>query len=181
MHIIHTLKSYISGGGAWTAGTPNNEQRLGVDLGYRHVITAVATQGRRGSLEYVTEFYLEFSSDNKTWSVYTNEFGTPLVNINATRFIIIINTQFLQNRCIFISRNSKLSTSKFLRKIWKKCLPCTIYILIFNHTILCNKTVLKELSLRKCLSNCQKKWNTNHKVDIVAISSKVIKKQSLPQ
>ena len=70
------------GGGAWTAGIPNNEQRLGIDLGYRHVITHVATQGRRGSYEYVTEYYLEFSSDNKTWSVYTNQYGTPLVSLS---------------------------------------------------------------------------------------------------
>lgn len=69
------------GGGAWTAGTPNNEQHIGVDLGYRHVITGVASQGRRGSYEYVTEYYLEFSSDNKTWNIYTNEYGTPLVSI----------------------------------------------------------------------------------------------------
>ena len=69
----------ILGGGAWTAGVPNNEQRLCVDLGYRHVVTGVATQGRRGSYEFVTEYYLEFSSDNRTWNVYTNAYGTPLV------------------------------------------------------------------------------------------------------
>jgi len=67
------------GGGAWTAGIPNKEQRLGIDLGYRHVIKGVATQGRRGSYEFVTEYYLEFSSDNKTWSVYTNQYGTPML------------------------------------------------------------------------------------------------------
>ncbi|KAI0211781.1 Neurexin-4 [Lamellibrachia satsuma] len=67
------------GGGAWTAGSPDTFQYLGLDLGYRHVITAVTTQGRRGSYEYVTEYYMEFSSDNKTWSVYTNKYGTPLM------------------------------------------------------------------------------------------------------
>ena len=71
----------IIGGGAWTAGIPNNEQYLGIDLGYRHVINGVATQGRRGSYEFVTEYYLEFSSDNKTWSIYTNQYGTPLVRL----------------------------------------------------------------------------------------------------
>jgi len=54
-------------------------QYLGVDLGYRQVITGVATQGRRGSREFVSEYYLWFSSDNNTWNVYTNEYGTPLV------------------------------------------------------------------------------------------------------
>ena len=70
---------FSSGGGAWTAGSPNTLQYLGLDLGYRHVITAIITQGRRGSNEYVTEYYMEFSSDNKTWSIYTNKYGTPLV------------------------------------------------------------------------------------------------------
>jgi len=55
-------------------------QYLGVDLGYRQVITGVATQGRRGSREFVYEYYLWFSSDNNTWTVYTNEYGTPLVS-----------------------------------------------------------------------------------------------------
>jgi len=54
-------------------------QFLGVDLGYRQVITGVDTQGRRGSREYVSEYYVWFSSDNNTWTVYTNQYGTPLV------------------------------------------------------------------------------------------------------
>jgi len=71
----------VSGGGAWTAGTADNLQSLGIDLGYRQVITSVATQGRRGSNEFVLEYYIWFSSDNQTWNVYTNEFGTPLVSV----------------------------------------------------------------------------------------------------
>lgn len=65
------------GGGAWTAGEPNKLQHIGIDLGYRHVVTRVATQGRRGSGEFVTEYFLQYSSDNKTWSEYTNKYGTP--------------------------------------------------------------------------------------------------------
>jgi len=59
-------------------------QHLSVDLGYRQVITKVATQGRRGSREFVSEYYLWFSSDNKTWTVYGNEYGTPLVGFCNT-------------------------------------------------------------------------------------------------
>ena len=81
MSIRNESELCFPGGGAWTAGTPNNEQRLGVDLGYRHVVTGVATQGRRGSNEFVLEYYLEFSSDNKTWNIYTNKFGTPKVRV----------------------------------------------------------------------------------------------------
>jgi len=71
----------VSGGGAWTSGTTDMYQYLGVDLGFRQVITGVATQGRRGSKEFVSEYYIWFSSDNNTWTVYTNEYGTPLVGL----------------------------------------------------------------------------------------------------
>ncbi|XP_050406137.1 neurexin-4 [Patella vulgata] len=63
--------------GAWTAGTQNSQQFLGVDLGDRYIVTSVATQGRRGSDEYVTEYFLEFSDDKNTWRIYTNEYGIP--------------------------------------------------------------------------------------------------------
>ena len=72
-----------SGGGAWTAGLPNNLQYLGVDQGDRQIIAGVATQGRRGSNEYVTEYFVEFSSDNRTLTVYTNQYGTPFVSAPA--------------------------------------------------------------------------------------------------
>jgi len=68
------------GGGAWTSGTTDLNQYFTVNLGYRQVITGVATQGRRGSNEFVIEYYLWFSSDNLTWTVYTNQYGTPLVS-----------------------------------------------------------------------------------------------------
>ena len=74
---------HLSGGGAWTAGIPNNRQYLSVDLGYRHVVTGVATQGRRGSYEYVTEYYIEYSDDNQSWNIYTNRYDTPLVRENT--------------------------------------------------------------------------------------------------
>jgi contactin associated protein-like 2 len=70
----------IPGGGAWTSGTTDLNQFFTVNLGYRQVITGVATQGRRGSNEFVIEYYLWFSSDNLTWTVYTNQYGTPLAS-----------------------------------------------------------------------------------------------------
>ena len=82
------------GGGAWTAGTSDTHQYLGIDMGYRQVVTAVATQGRRGSKEFILEYYLEFSSDNKTWNVYSNAYGTPMVCVtyNEIRFCRMSNS-----------------------------------------------------------------------------------------
>ncbi|KAL4229221.1 biological adhesion [Mactra antiquata] len=61
--------------GAWTSSVQNSLQYLGVDLGNPHIVTQFFTQGRQGSDEYVTEYTIEFSMDNETWSDYTNEFG----------------------------------------------------------------------------------------------------------
>ncbi|KAL5009720.1 hypothetical protein ScPMuIL_012025 [Solemya velum] len=61
--------------GAWTADMQNSKQWLSVDLGRRYIVTRVATQGRQGSDEFVTEYMLDFSDDQKTWQLYTNEFG----------------------------------------------------------------------------------------------------------
>ena len=53
-HVFSTIFLHVqvygmcmSGVVAWTAGIPNKEQRLGIDLGYRHVIKGVATQVRQ--------------------------------------------------------------------------------------------------------------------------------------
>ncbi|XP_070535505.1 contactin-associated protein-like 2 isoform X2 [Ptychodera flava] len=59
------------GGGGWTAATQNTDQYLSIDLGAQTEITAVATQGRSGSSEWVTQYSLEYSSDGELWNDYT--------------------------------------------------------------------------------------------------------------
>lgn len=61
--------------GSWTASILDTNQYLGIDLGGDYLLTDLWTQGRQGSGEYVTEFYLAFSSDKTTWREYTNEYG----------------------------------------------------------------------------------------------------------
>lgn len=61
--------------GAWTASIQNAGQYIAIDFGKDYIVTKVMTQGRQGSDEYVIEFTLEYSADNKTWTEYTNEFG----------------------------------------------------------------------------------------------------------
>jgi len=79
-----TLNTFLSTAGAWTASVQNSQQYLGVDLGTQDgdafIITRVYTQGRQGSDEFVTEFTLEYSMDNRTWAEYTNELGLPEVS-----------------------------------------------------------------------------------------------------
>lgn len=71
--------------GAWTSSVQNSLQYIGIDLGSFHIVTQLFTQGRQGSDEYVTEYTLEFSTDNETWSDYTNEFGITEVCIFIKR------------------------------------------------------------------------------------------------
>ena len=71
--------------GAWTAGVQNKQQFLGIDFGAEYIVTMVMTQGRQGSDEYVTEFTLEFSMDNKTWTEYTNEFGPSVTEVRFVK------------------------------------------------------------------------------------------------
>ncbi len=119
VNYLKCISLLLTGGGAWTAGIPNNEQRLCVDLGYRTVVTGVATQGRRGSYEYVTEYYLEFSSDNKTWNVYTNPYGTPLVRnsyslhlygciVSIIWSIIICTEGLCKGNIVYLKRPSRI-------------------------------------------------------------------------
>ncbi|KAK7092596.1 neurexin-4-like isoform X2 [Littorina saxatilis] len=61
--------------GAWSPKVQNAYEWLQIDFGRQFIITKLHTQGRRGSDEYVSEFFLEFSDDSTTWKRYTNRFG----------------------------------------------------------------------------------------------------------
>ncbi|XP_064644863.1 neurexin-4-like isoform X1 [Lineus longissimus] len=62
---------------AWQAETNDYLQYLQVDFGNRHVLMAVATQGMRGSLHWVTQYKLLFSNDEKNWEPITEKNGEP--------------------------------------------------------------------------------------------------------
>ncbi|GFN94779.1 neurexin-4 [Plakobranchus ocellatus] len=64
---------------AWSPSIQNAMQWLQIDLGELTTVTAVYTQGRQGSDEYVREFFLEYSDDAQTWRHYTNQLGIPLM------------------------------------------------------------------------------------------------------
>ena len=76
--------------GAWTSDIQNALQVLGVDLGADYIVTAIATQGRQGSEEFVTEYFMEYSDDKETWRVYTNEFGIPEVRVKTVTGVACI-------------------------------------------------------------------------------------------
>uniref|UniRef100_A0A673ZFE5 Contactin-associated protein-like 4 n=1 Tax=Salmo trutta TaxID=8032 RepID=A0A673ZFE5_SALTR len=73
------------GAGGWAPVESNKYQWLEVDLGVRTEITAVATQGRYGSSDWVSSFLLMFSDTGRNWKQYRQEdsIGAFTGNSNA--------------------------------------------------------------------------------------------------
>ncbi|XP_069790937.1 contactin-associated protein-like 5 isoform X13 [Narcine bancroftii] len=61
------------GAGGWSPLESNKYQWLQMDLGERTEITAVATQGRYGSSDWVTRYLLMFSDTGRNWKQYRQE------------------------------------------------------------------------------------------------------------
>ncbi|XP_037066950.1 contactin-associated protein like 5-1-like isoform X2 [Peromyscus leucopus] len=73
------------GTGGWSPADSNAQQWLQMDLGSRVEITAVATQGRYGSSDWVTSYRLMFSDTGHNWQQYKQEdsIWTFAGNMNA--------------------------------------------------------------------------------------------------
>uniref|UniRef100_A0A665XEV7 Contactin associated protein like 3 n=1 Tax=Echeneis naucrates TaxID=173247 RepID=A0A665XEV7_ECHNA len=65
--------SVSAGAGGWSPLTSDRYQWLQVDLGERTKITAVATQGRYGSSDWLTSYLLMFSDTGHNWKQYRQE------------------------------------------------------------------------------------------------------------
>nr|XP_020457518.1 contactin-associated protein-like 4 [Monopterus albus] len=61
------------GAGGWSPLSSDRYQWLDVDLGERTQITAVATQGRYGSSDWLTAYLLMFSDTGHNWKQYRQE------------------------------------------------------------------------------------------------------------
>ena len=57
-------------GGAWCSRIKNNKQWLQVDFGTDTVVTRIATQGRHNSDQWVTSYYVSFSSRGQRFITY---------------------------------------------------------------------------------------------------------------
>nr|XP_046258659.1 contactin-associated protein-like 4 [Scatophagus argus] len=64
------------GAGGWSPQSSDGYQWLEVDLGGRTQITAVATQGRYGSSDWLTAYLLMFSDTGHNWRQYREEDST---------------------------------------------------------------------------------------------------------
>ncbi|XP_036395954.1 contactin-associated protein-like 5 [Megalops cyprinoides] len=91
------------GGGGWAPQQTDRHQWLQVDLRDRMEVTAIATQGRYGSSDWVTGYLLLFSDTGRAWKQYIQEEGISTFSGNANtdgvahhRFPHSIRTRFLR-------------------------------------------------------------------------------------
>lgn len=73
MWLQSSLSDPLPGTGGWSPADSNAQQWLQMDLGNRVEITAVATQGRHGSSDWVTSYSLMFSDTGRNWKQYKQE------------------------------------------------------------------------------------------------------------
>ena len=76
---LHFLSAGSGKHGSWAAGANNLNQWFKVDMGGWTQISAVATQGRQDSNQWVESFSLSFSYDGVFWEIVNNEHGSKQV------------------------------------------------------------------------------------------------------
>ncbi|CAK9304633.1 unnamed protein product, partial [Gordionus sp. m RMFG-2023] len=64
---------------AWTSSNTDINQYLQIDLESTKQITSIVTQGRPNTLEFVSEFLITYSENNKEWIHYKDQNGIPKV------------------------------------------------------------------------------------------------------
>uniref|UniRef100_A0A8C4RJP3 F5/8 type C domain-containing protein n=1 Tax=Erpetoichthys calabaricus TaxID=27687 RepID=A0A8C4RJP3_ERPCA len=69
MYFIYICIS-CEGAGGWSPLDSDHYQWLQVDLGSRKQLTAIATQGRYSSSDWVTQFRLLYSDTGRNWKPY---------------------------------------------------------------------------------------------------------------
>ncbi|XP_035250532.1 contactin-associated protein-like 5 isoform X1 [Anguilla anguilla] len=91
------------GGGGWAPRRADRHPWLQVDLRDRVEVTAVATQGRHGSLDWTTGYVLLFSDTGRSWKQYRQEDGVWMFQGNTDaegvvhyKFPQAIRTRFLR-------------------------------------------------------------------------------------
>ncbi|KAJ8985424.1 hypothetical protein NQ317_017054 [Molorchus minor] len=58
-------------------------------VGSRYEIRSIATQGRKGSSEYVTEYIVEYSDDGEGWKSFHDSEGETEIKYFAMNHILI--------------------------------------------------------------------------------------------
>ena len=81
---------YISGQSAWSAAHNDLSQYIEIDLGRQYNISAIGTQGRQNTLEFVQEFKLESGIDGHDYNIYRDRNGNIKVCIKFWKFLFSV-------------------------------------------------------------------------------------------
>lgn len=73
------MKNTKIDGSAWSAGQNDLSQYIEIDLGRQFNISAIGTQGRQHTMEYVQEFKLESGIDGHDYNIYRDRNGNVKV------------------------------------------------------------------------------------------------------
>ena len=98
----------------WQARSNNYRQYLQVDLSRRRLITRVATQGYRGSGQFVVDYHISYSNDNTTFTSVVNDLGEPEVRFIS--FYLVFNLVFTIKYHFESNVQSSISLLKYLNK-----------------------------------------------------------------
>ena len=88
LRIYHSPFIHIVDTSAWTAGQNDLAQYIEIDLGRQFNISAIGTQGRQHTLEFVQEFKLESGIDGHDYNIYRDRNGNIKVLIHFSYDII---------------------------------------------------------------------------------------------
>ncbi|GIX99848.1 neurexin-4 [Caerostris darwini] len=133
-------KARLDGNGAWTAKSSDFSQYLVIDLRRKRNITAIATQGRPFTSEFVQEYRIEYGSKALDYSEYKdkeghtrlftgnvdgdtikfNKFDSPIIaqwiRINPTRWRDRISMRVELYGCDYVSENVNFDGQSYFTK-----------------------------------------------------------------
>lgn len=78
--LLNSLLVLSAGSGGWSPDSEDRRPWLQLDLRDRLEVTAVATQGRWGSTDWVSSYQLQYSDSGRTWRSYRQD-NTPWVSL----------------------------------------------------------------------------------------------------
>jgi len=79
-------------GNSWSAGVVDTNQWFSVNLGAKAVVTAIATQGRENSDQWVKSYTISFSEDGNSFVPYEEEAQSVEFGANSDRSTVVVNT-----------------------------------------------------------------------------------------
>ena len=130
----------LVGASAWCAKRLDTNQWLQINLGKVRRVTAVATQGRSDADQWITTYYIEYSTIGDDWNTYEDKSG------NAKVYSLIWGTPFLNYVCLSAALHWQFrSRIRCEERSWTGRNRCSV------HSISTEKLVRAHLHARRAV------------------------------